>query len=117
MKVALLVSKKVGDVTEVGAALIASGFDVTELVLNGDSPADDLGQTWANRRGVVWKRFCALWGQYHERAGVLRDNEIMEYAEAFVAVYDGECSQTWSWIRRLRKAGKTVYVWETDHGL
>lgn len=117
MKVAFVVSHRCEDETDAGAALLASGFKIKELVVNGMHPADEWGTHWANLNKVKWRRFMAQWGLYGDQAGAIRNKEILEYADALVAVYDGANEGVFNMIKQAQAKGIPVYVYETDHGL
>lgn len=116
MKVIVRCAKSVSDITDVAAAILASGFRPTEIVTGLMNEELDIW-FWAHEMGYMTKRIPANFFHYGDRAGDVRDAEIVEYADALVALYDGQDRGTFNLIQRAQRAGIKVYVYETDHGL
>jgi hypothetical protein len=116
MKVIVRCAKSVSDITEVAAAILASGFRPTEIVTGLMNEELDIWH-WSHDMGYMTKRIPANFFHYGDRAGDVRDAEICEYADALVALYDGQDRGTFNLIQRAQRAGIKVYVYETDHGL
>ncbi len=89
-------------------AVRQAGFAVTELV-HGACPegADRLADVWAEREGIPVHRFPADWRRYGISAGPMRNESMGRYAEALVAIWDGESRGTRHMVgfmdQRLRK--------------
>lgn len=57
---------------------------VTEVVSGGARGADACGELWASNRKIPVKRFVADWDGFGKRAGMLRNRQMAEYADAVV---------------------------------
>ena len=62
---------------------------ISEVVCGCARGADTCGEQWAERNGIPVKRFPALWDTYGKRAGILRNVEMANYAEALVVFPGG----------------------------
>lgn len=116
MKVIVRCARSVSDITDVAAAILASGFRPTEIVTGLMNEELDIW-LWSQKKGYKTSRIPANYFHYGERAGDVRDAEIVEYADALVALYDGQDRGVFNLIQRAQRAGIKVYVYETDNGL
>ena len=97
-------------VEDVAAAVTASGFPVSEVVSGAARGVDRLGELWARDRHIRVVRFPADWRR-GRGAGYRRNREMAAYADALVALWDGESRGTRHMIREMRRSGKPVSVW------
>lgn len=65
-----------------------------EVVCGEARGADTLGKRWAMKRGHRVKSFPANWDKYGNRAGVIRNREMGEYADAAICFWDGKSRGT-----------------------
>lgn len=72
--------------------------------------ADLLGKQYAEVRGIPVLEFPAQWDKYGKRAGMLRNQEMLEAADAVVAFWDGQSNGTQNMIEIAKKAGVPVRV-------
>lgn len=114
MRVIIAGSRTVTRLSAVRQAIIDSGFNITEVVSGGAAGVDRLGERWARINSVPVKRFPAAWrdrdGCVNRGAGMIRNRQMGEYAEALIAVWDGESPGTKDMIEVARKAGLVVFV-------
>jgi|SRR5579875_1509981 len=75
-------------------AVRSSGFHVTEVVSGCAPGIDKLGERWAGENGKRIKRFPADWDRFGKSAGVRRNEEMGQYADALIAIWDGESRGT-----------------------
>lgn len=86
---------------------------VTEVVSGKARGVDTLGERWANNHGIRVKPFPADWGQYGKVAGFMRNQQMADYADALIAIWDGQSRGTKDMIDRAKAGGLLVYVYET----
>lgn len=86
------------------------GEEVTEVVSGCASGADKLGEQWAQMRRIPVKRFRADWDTHGKAAGPIRNRQMADYAEALVAIWDGESRGTANMIDEANRRGLVVYV-------
>jgi hypothetical protein len=114
MKVIIAGSRSFSDVDAVrlvDVATVASGFEITEVVSGGARPIDQTGECWANERGVPIRRFLPQYHRYPRHvAPVMRNQEMAEYADALIAIWDGVSRGTADMVRRANQRGMPVYV-------
>lgn len=83
---------------------------VEELVSGGARGVDRLGEEWADKHGVSVRQFIPEWDKRGKSAGFLRNEAMAEYADALVAVWDGESRGTKQMIETARRRLLLVHV-------
>ncbi len=90
-------------------AITAEIPDGIEIVSGHAQGADTLGERYARARGFRLKIFPADWSRYGRSAGMIRNQQMIDYArkESALAVFfwDGVSRGTLDTIRRARHAG------------
>lgn len=107
MKVIVAGSRSVTSYEAVAAAIVSSKFTITELVSGGARGVDRLGERWAVEHNVPIKQFLPDWSR-GKSAGMVRNREMANYAEALVAVWDGSSRGTANMIVEAKRRGLPV---------
>jgi hypothetical protein len=110
MKVIIAGSRSVDDYGHIVYAIGQSGFTVEEVVSGTARGADQLGELWARRHFVCCTKFPADWNRLGKQAGYVRNQRMAEYADALIAIWDGQSRGTKHMIDIMRKQGKPVFV-------
>ncbi len=95
-------------------AMLNFNEEVTEVISGCANGVDKLGELWASVRGIPVKRFPADWQSNGKAAGPIRNREMAKYAEALVAIWDGQSRGTKNMIEEATKRGLLVHVHRTD---
>lgn len=103
-------SRTIQDFELVKRTIEESGYHIKELVSGVANGPDRLGLRYANQRNIPVKEFPADWEQYGNRAGMIRNGLMAEYADILIAIWDGESVGTLDMINRMKKLGKPVYL-------
>lgn len=127
MKVIIAGSRSITDIKYVSGAVRRSKFIITEVVSGGAEGVDKLGEEYS--RIVLLKEpkiFLADWknidvpgavirsnyyGEYNAIAGHQRNEQMGDYADALIAVWDGVSTGTRHMISYMKKIGKPVFVY------
>lgn len=118
MKTIIAGSREITDPSVVDRAIKESGFTITEVVSGACRGVDELGEQWAAERGVKVKRFPAGWSELGKAAGPIRNAAMAKYADALIAIWDGESRGTRHMITLAYSCGLKVFVWhQTGTGL
>jgi len=112
MKTIVAGSRNCTDVEIVRRAMNTCPFKITEVVSGCARGVDTIGEQLAERKGVPVKRFPANWDRDGKSAGYLRNAEMAEYAEALVAVWDGQSRGTKHMIDLAKRKGLMVYIFK-----
>lgn len=91
-----------------------SGFLITEVVCGGARGVDRLGYEWAARNGIRVKSIIPDWDGRGRGAGLARNQDMADYADALIAIWDGESRGTKDMIDRANKKGLKIYIYQTN---
>lgn len=113
MKTIIAGSRDINDYELVVAAIEQSGFTITEVVSGKARGVDTLGEAWAKIHNIPVKPFPAEWrpkGKLDKAAGIKRNINMGNYADALIAVWDGKSRGTEHMIRIATVKGLKVFV-------
>lgn len=116
MKTIIAGSRSIVDPYELEYAMSFCDWEITEVVCGMAKGADTLGLRWAGKKDIPVKKFPAAWNKYGNGAGMRRNAEMAEYADALIAVWDGESKGTQNMIKLARNKGLRVLVYCTHLG-
>ena len=94
----------------VSKAAAESGFEISEVVSGGARGIDQLGEAWAFTGNVPLRQFRPDWKGLGLRAGYERNKQMGDYADALIAVWDGQSRGTKQMIEYMKSLGKPVVV-------
>lgn len=110
MKVIIAGSRSITNIDRIPVAVAKSTFDITELVCGMAHGVDTLAYVWAKRNRIPIKEFPADWKHFPRSAGYKRNEEMAIYADALIAVWDGNSKGTNHMIAIMKIHGKPVYI-------
>lgn len=111
MKTIIAGGRNITDYSYVEAAVKESGFNITEVVSGCARGADTLGEKYANNNGIAIKKFPADWDTHGKRAGHIRNCQMGDYADALIALWDGQSKGTKHMIDYATKKELEVFVY------
>ena len=112
MKTIIAGSRGVTHAEIVEKAILLSQFDITEVVSGTARGVDQLGEAWAEKNHIPIRRFPADWDTFGKSAGMIRNKQMAEYADALIAIWDGESKGTLNMIHVANRLGLKVYIHE-----
>lgn len=110
MKTIIAGSRDIVDYRWVRLAIEQSGFEITEVVSGGARGVDRLGERYAKEHNIPIKQFIPDWDGLGKKAGHVRNREMGDYADALIALWDGESKGTKGMIDYANSKGLKVYV-------
>lgn len=110
MRTIIAGSREVTDPELVKRAVANCGWTITGVVSGCARGADTLGAEWALANGVPLFEYPADWDRYGKKAGMIRNKEMARYAQALIAIWDGESRGTKHMIEHATEHGLPVYV-------
>ena len=112
MRTIIAGSRGITDPAHLTAALASCPWAayITEVVSGACEGPDRLGEAWAEAAALPVSRFPANWRAHGRAAGPRRNAEMAAYADALVALYDGQSRGTAHMIRTARAVGLPVHV-------
>jgi len=110
MKVIIAGSRGIHDYAKVCNAVERSGFAISRVVSGLASGVDMLAVRYALEQGLPCDPFPAQWKKWGRRAGYLRNEQMAQYADALIAVWDGHCPGTKHMIEAAKARGLPVFI-------
>ena len=114
MKTIIAGGRNITDTGIIESALGELPWQISEVVSGGAKGVDQMGEEWAERNGVPVKQFKADWKTYGRAAGPKRNEQMAEYGEALLAIWDGQSKGTANMIRNAEKCGLVVHVFQFE---
>lgn len=113
MKTIIAGSRTIEDYSILLKAIVSSEFEITQVISGNARGVDKLGEIYADLKKIPCDLFPANWSEYGKSAGVIRNKEMANNAEALIAVWDGKSRGTLNMIEIARKKGLKVFVYNT----
>ena len=110
MKVIIAGSRTFSNYNLLEAEIDNLRLDITEIICGEAKGADSLGKMYAIRHNIPVKSFPAKWDLYGKRAGMIRNQEMGDYADYLIAFWDGQSKGTKHMIDYMRILGKHGHV-------
>lgn len=112
MKTIIAGTRTITDPYLLEKAIAASGFAITEVVYGGARGVDELGKQWAERQNppIPVATFDADWDLYGKKAGPIRNQLMVDYAQAAVVLWDEKSDGTADLLRRVRAEGLRLHL-------
>jgi hypothetical protein len=110
MRVIIAGSRNIDDRERLMSAIRQADFEITEVVSGGASGVDRLGEIFALESEIPVKRFHPDWDTYGRAAGPMRNRRMAQYADALIAIWDGESRGTKNMIEEMEKLNKHVFI-------
>lgn len=114
MKTIIAGSRGVTDFELVAWSIMNAPFEVTEGVCGEARGVDTLGKNWCLWQDIPVKSFIPDWEGQGKKAGFIRNKQMADYADALIAIWDGESKGTKHMIDTMEALGKPVYIYNTD---
>lgn len=115
MKTIIAGSREGFTLEDVYEAHTCSGFGISEVVSGGARGVDRLGELFAKEQDVPIKQFIPDWnGPLDKAAGHARNRDMGDYADALIALWDGQSKGTKGMIEYAKKKGLQVYVYTKE---
>jgi len=111
MKVIIAGGRDFTNYALVETAVKVSGFEITQVVSGKAKGVDTLGEVWALANNIPVEAFPADWDQHGRAAGPIRNREMAEYADALIAIWDGESKGTANMIQQARNKQLDVFIY------
>lgn len=110
MKVIIAGSRFITNYELVVEAVKDSGFEISEVVCGVARGVDSLGERYAKENGIKLSYFYADWKGLGKKAGLVRNEQMGNYADALVLVYDGKSPGSTHMLKYAKKKKLKIYV-------
>ena len=112
MKIAVIGSRNLAP-TDIGRYISSC----EEIVTGGAVGVDTCAEEYAKKNKIRFTVFYPDYKRYGRAAPILRNRQIVDYADEIVAFWDGESKGTLSVIQYAAKMGKACKVIPSKRGL
>ena len=109
MKLAIIGSRTFQDEVLFKKSLV-SFKDITEIVSGGAKGADTWAEVYAKENNIPFTLFKPDWKRYGRGAGIIRNTEIINYADEVIAFWDGKSKGTKDSIDKAHSLNKKVHI-------
>lgn len=92
-------------------AVSLAPFSITEIVSGTAQGVDMAGEEYALSTNTKLTKFPADWERYGRSAGSIRNMQMAQYADALIAIWDGESPGTKNMISCAEKFGLETFVY------
>ena len=84
--------------------------EITLIISGGARGADTLAEKYAKEKAIPYLIFPANWDKYGKQAGILRNQDIVNSAEAMIAFLASESKGTRDSIKRAHIKSIPVHI-------
>ncbi len=84
--------------------------DCTEIVSGGAKGIDECASKYAKAHDITLTEFLPQYEKYSRAAPIVRNKQIVDYADSVLAFWDGRSKGTNSVIRYCEKTGKPCKI-------
>lgn len=88
-------------------------FQIQEVVSGTARGVDLCGETFATQNNIPIKRFPADWNKHGRAAGPIRNEQMAQYADALILIWDGKSRGAASMLRLARKYNLKIIKFAT----
>lgn len=89
---------------------VLKDLNITEIVSGGAKGADTLAERYATENNISTTIFKPDWDKLGRAAGMIRNKQIVNYAEKVIAFWDGVSKGTKNSIDLAKRQGKLLSV-------
>lgn len=104
------VKRTKSSVAAVQRAIDSTGWEPSVILSGCAEGADRVGEIWAKQNNVEVHEYPADWERYGKRAGMLRNVEMSNNADALIALWDGESPGTKNMISVAKKRNLLTHI-------
>ena len=115
MKVVISGSRTLTNKRLVESYLETCEFNITTLICGYDPEkklpkgVDEIAYNWAKSKGIATETYPADWDKFGKTAGILRNKQMVQLADALVAIWDGSSRGTLSTINFWKQKAKIIF--------
>lgn len=94
------------------AAIQAAEIQISTVLSGAAKGVDSLGAEWARKTGVPVEEYPADWFKFGKSAGPRRNKEMVDKAEALIALWDYQSIGTRDVINKAKAKGLKVFIFD-----
>lgn len=100
----------------VADAVVKSGFEITEVICGLARGIDQAGKLWAETHNpeIPTRFFVPDWNRFGKAAGVMRNQDMADYGEALILIWNGWSLGSKDMLKRATKNNLKVYQYVVE---
>jgi len=110
MKTIIAGSRGIKDMKMVIDAIEKSGIRISTVLSGRAKGVDMLGELWAMKNNVPVESYLPNWKRFGKGAGLKRNIEMINNADALIAIWDGKSKGTAHTIKKAKEKGLLVFI-------
>ena len=114
MKTIIAGSRTIQSYAPVLEAIRRSGMVITEVVSGKATGVDLMGERYAGEQDIPVKPFPPDWAKHGKKAGILRNLEMLDYADQVIVVWDGTSTGSQHTCKEGLRRGMPVFLQKVD---
>ena len=103
MKTIIAGSRSICDYNELLKVIASCPWEITEVISGTAKGVDKLGERWAEENNIPCLRYPANWTKYGKSAGMIRNSQMADVADATIVLWDGVSKGTKNMIELSKK--------------
>ena len=97
-------------ITNVNLSLFINPAHVGCVVTGGAHGIDTVAEHWAKANNIEWVCYLPQWEIYGKRAGMLRNKDMIDFADVLISFWDGQSPGTKQAIEYAIEIGRPHYI-------
>jgi hypothetical protein len=114
MRVIIGGSRSISDFAALESAIVESGFQIDRVITGNSTGVDAMVQHWAQKQGIPLSVMPVEWNQYGGRAEQIRNEQIIEVADACILIWDGFSKGTHHLREVVQRRGLKLCVYQCN---
>ena len=110
MKTIIAGSRSITDYQLLLSVIRNCNIGITEVISGTARGVDKLGERYAQQHGLLCTQFPAPWAEMGNRAGPIRNEQMAEYADACIVLWDGHSRGSQDMVKRAMQHRLLLHV-------
>lgn len=98
------------DLNDINLDLFIDPSHVGCVCSGGATGIDSIAEWWAKRHKIEFVAYPARWDRFGKKAGIIRNREMVEFADVVIAFWNGRSKGTLSTIEYAKELNVPCYV-------
>ena len=97
-------------ITNINLSLFINPSHVGCIVTGGARGIDTIAENWAKANNIEWVCYLPQWDIFGKRAGMIRNEEMINFCDVLISFWDGHSAGTKHAIDYAKNLGRKVII-------
>ena len=97
-------------ITNINLNLFLNPAHIGCVVTGGARGIDTIAENWAKTNKIEWVCYLPQWNIYGKRAGILRNQDMIDFCDVLISFWDGKSVGTKQAIDYAQSVGRKVII-------